>query len=66
MKSGELHLELSASVLLRRAPRYTWIERDNFHILGQITKVLLSSHNEEAKALPPKPKSMQVRQAVAS
>jgi hypothetical protein len=45
--------------------RYTWIERDNYHILGQITKVLQSPQNVDIKALPPKPKSMQVRLGLA-
>jgi hypothetical protein len=40
--------------------RYTWIERDNYHILGRITQVIQSPQNFDAKNLPPKPKSMQV------
>ena len=39
--------------------RYTWIERDNYHILGQITKVLQAPQTVDSKQLPPKPKSMQ-------
>jgi hypothetical protein len=48
-------------IFLVNSSRYTWIERDNYHTLGQITKVLQSPQNVDVKALPPNPKSMQLR-----
>ena len=49
----------AVAVTLARFGRYTWIERDNYHILGQITKVLQAPQTVDLKQLPPKPKSMQ-------